>query len=169
MWTPPLPANCMMEASTIQKQLSRFSWGLQMLSDHLLILSCAVLFKMYLLCSYARTPNTTHDIQSLSQKCHSSNSKQKNALKGTICLLHCGILTQKLDLMRKHLSLSVKQQAILGTVPIVDSSIWRSQWCCSHVRIRAIGSSTVAQSSAYAQQRGLGDRVLERCLPSAQL
>lgn len=53
-------------------------------------------------------------------------------------------------------SLSAKQQTILCTRPTVDSNIYRSQWCCSSMWIRTIGSSTVAQSSAYTQQRGLG-------------
>lgn len=101
-----------------------------MLSDHLLILSCAVLFEMYLLSSCSPIPlaiaqpkpkNATATFQA--EKKDTSIQTSLQATNGTICLLHSGMLIQKLDLMRKHLSLSVKQRAILGTLPIVDSSI----------------------------------------------
>lgn len=99
-----------------------------MLSDHLLILGCAVLFEMYLLCSRSPIPPTI--AQPKPEKCHSHIPKQKKALQDKLlCRLQWyaqplafRILIQTLDLMRKHLSLSVKQQAISGTLPIVDSS-----------------------------------------------
>ncbi len=101
-----------------------------MLSDHLLILGCAVLFEMYLLCSHSPIPltiaqpkpkNATATFQA--EKGSSIQSTYFAGYNGKVCLLYTGILFRKLDLMRKHLSLSVKQQAILGTRPIVDSSI----------------------------------------------
>lgn len=99
-----------------------------MLSDHLLILGCAVLFEMYLLCSCSLIPLMT--ARPKPEKCHSHIPVRKKALQYKLLYrlqwyalpLAFGILIQTLDLMRKHLSLSVKQQAILGTLPIVDSS-----------------------------------------------
>lgn len=38
-------------------------------------------------------------------------------------MLHSGALIQKLDLVRKHQSLPVKQQDVLGALPIVAASI----------------------------------------------
>lgn len=78
MWTSPAPANYLMEVSTIQKPLSRFPptpRGLQMLSDHLLILGCAALFEMYLPCSCSPIPPTI--AWPKPGKCHSHIPKRK--------------------------------------------------------------------------------------------
>lgn len=121
-------ANYLTAASAIQKQLSRFSRGLQTQSDHLLILGGAVLFGMYLL--LLPLSNTTQDSTARARKMPQPHSRKKEALQHKLLYrsqwyvlpLAFGILIHTLDLMRKHLSLSVKQQAILGTLPIVDSS-----------------------------------------------
>lgn len=85
-----------------------------MLSDHLLILSCAVLFEMYLLHSYSpirlaiAKPKPKNATATFQAEKDISIQTTLQATNGIISLLHSAILIQKLDLMRKHLSLSVK-------------------------------------------------------------
>lgn len=150
-----------MEVSTIHKTTLQVfpPGGLQMLSDHFLILGCAVLFEMYLLSSCSPIPPT---IAWPKPEKNASAAFQKEkgywlqTFQFTWCALPSAFHILMLDLTGET-SEFVRQTAghFWDCFQLKISIKPESQWCCSRVWKRTIGSSTVAQSIAYTQQRGL--------------
>lgn len=116
-----------MEVSTIHKTTLQVLplQGLQMLSDHFLILGCAVLFEMYLLSSCSQTPPTIP--RPKPEKCLSCIPKRKRlptANHFPADVMRSGFYNSCINgWLIEETSDFVKQLAIFGT-----ASNWRFQW-----------------------------------------